>query len=145
MNAGVGLATGLASYFCGLSDPVLWGTLAFLLNYVPIVGPLFGVGTVLVAGLLTFETLWQASLPAGIYLVIHFIEGQTITPALLARRFTLNPALVIVSLVFWYWMWGVAGALLAVPMLVTFKVVCDRIRPLMALGHFIGAAAREGR
>jgi predicted PurR-regulated permease PerM len=62
---------------------------------------------------------------------------------LLARRFILNPVLVIVSLAFWYWMWGVAGALLAVPMLATLKIVCDRIRSLMALGHFRGAEARS--
>jgi predicted PurR-regulated permease PerM len=142
MNAGVGVATALASYFCGLSDPILWGALAFLLNYVPILGPLFGVTILFVAGLLTFETLWQAFLPAGIYLVIHFIEGEAVTPMLLARRFTLNPVLVVVALVFWFWMWGVAGALLAVPMLATVKIVCDRIRPLMALGHFLGAEAR---
>jgi predicted PurR-regulated permease PerM len=143
MNAGVGVATAIASYFCGLSDPILWGTVAFLLNYVPILGPLFGVAILFLVGLLTFDTLWQAFLPAGIYLVIHFIEGETVTPMLLARRFTLNPVLVVVALVFWYWMWGVAGALLAVPMLATFKIVCDRIRPLMALGHFLGAEARE--
>ncbi len=141
MNAGVGLATGVAAYFCGLSDPVLWGALAFFLNYVPIIGPLFGVAILLLVGLMTFDLLWEAVLPAGIYLVIHFIEGETVTPMLLARRFTLNPVLVIVSLVFWYWMWGVAGALLAVPMLATFKIICDRVRPLMALGHFLGAEA----
>jgi predicted PurR-regulated permease PerM len=61
---------------------------------------------------------------------------------LLARRFILNPVLVIVSIIFWYWMWGFAGALIAVPLLATVKIVCDRVRPLMALGHFLGAEAR---
>jgi len=143
MNAAVGVATGLAAYFCGLSDPILWGSVAFLLNYIPILGPLCGVVILFLAGLLTFDPLWQAALPAGIYLVIHFIEGESVTPMLLARRFILNPVLVIVALLFWYWMWGAAGALLAVPMLATFKIVCDRIRPLMALGHFLGAGARS--
>ena len=142
MNLGVGVATGVAAYACGLSDPILWGTLAFFLNYVPIVGPLCGIAILFVVGLLTFDVLWRAALPAALYLLIHFIEGETITPLLLARRFTLNPVLVIISLVFWYWMWGVAGALLAVPMLATTKIVCDRIRPLMALGHFLGVGPR---
>lgn len=142
MNVGVGGATGIACYFCGLSDPVLWGTLAFFLNYLPIIGPLCGVGVLFLVGILTFDPLWRASLPAAIYLVIHFIEGEAVTPLLLARRFTLNPVLVIISLVFWYWMWGVAGALLAVPMLATVKIVCDRIGPLMALGHFLGVGPR---
>jgi predicted PurR-regulated permease PerM len=142
MNAAVGLATGIAAYFCGLSDPILWGTLAFALNYVLIIGPLTGIGILFLAGLLTFDTLWQALLPAGIYLVVHVLEGESITPLLLARRFTLNPVLVVLALIFWYWMWGVAGALLAVPMLATFKIVCDRIGPLMALGHFLGGEAQ---
>ena len=76
-------------------------------------------------------------------LMAIFIEGESVTPMLLARRFILNPVLIIVALVFWYWMWGVAGALLAAPMLATFKIVCDRIRPLMALGPFLGAEARS--
>lgn len=143
MNAAVGIATGIAAYFCGLSDPVLWGAVAFILNYVPILGPLFGVAILFLAGMLTFDTLWQAFLPAGIYLGFHFVEAETLTPMLLARRFTLNPVLVIIALVFWYWMWGVAGALLAVPMLATFKIICDRVRPLMALGHFLGVDARN--
>ncbi len=143
MNAAVGLATGIAAYLCGLSDPVLWGAVAFFLNYVPILGPLCGVAILFLAGLLTFDTIWQAILPAGIYLGIHFVEGEAVTPILLARHFTLNPVLVIIALLFWYWMWGVAGALLAVPMLATFKIICDRIRPLMALGHFLGAQPRR--
>jgi predicted PurR-regulated permease PerM len=142
MNAAVGLFTGLAAYLFGMSDPVLWGVVAFLLNYLPIFGPLLGTGLLFLAGLVTFDTIWQASLPAVAYLVIHIIEGETITPMLLARRFTLNPVLVIISIVFWYWMWGVAGALLAVPLLATLKLICDRIRSLAALGHFLGAEAR---
>ena len=142
MNLGVGVLTGIAAYFCGLSDPILWGTVAFLLNFVPILGPLCGVIILFLAGLLTFDAVWQAVLPAAIYFVIHIVEGETVTPMLLARRFILNPVLVIVSLIFWYWMWGIAGALLAVPLLATVKIVCDRIRPLMALGHFLGAEAR---
>ena len=142
MNVAVGLLTGIAAYFCGLSDPLMWGALAFLLNFAPIIGPLVGVCIFMLAGLLSFESLWLAFLPAGLYLAIHVLEGESITPMLLARRFTLNPVLVISSLVFWYWMWGVAGAILAVPMLATLKLVCDRIEPLMAFGHFLGTEAR---
>ncbi|HZV05983.1 MAG TPA: AI-2E family transporter, partial [Gemmataceae bacterium] len=69
--------------------------------------------------------------------------GEIVTPTLLARRLTLNPVLVIISLVFWYWMWGVAGALLAVPMMATLKIVCDRVQPLAAIGYFLGTEARE--
>jgi predicted PurR-regulated permease PerM len=137
MNTAVGALSGLTAWLCGLGDPVLWGTVAFLLNFVPVLGPTAGVAIFFVAGLLSFDTLWQAFLPAALYLAIHIVEGETLTPWLLARRFTLNPVLVIVSLVFWYWMWGVPGAILSTPMLATLKIVCDRIQPLAALGHFI--------
>jgi predicted PurR-regulated permease PerM len=143
MNAGVGILTGIGASLCGLSDPILWGSLAFLLNYVPILGPLVGIAVLALAGLLTFDPVWQALLPAAIYLSIHIVEGEVVTPTLLARQLTLNPVVVIVALVFWYWMWGVAGALLAVPMLATFKIICDRIESLAAIGHFLGMEARE--
>jgi predicted PurR-regulated permease PerM len=137
MNVAVGTISGLTAWLCNLGDPVLWGTVAFLLNFVPVLGPTAGVAVFFVAGLLSFDTLWQAVLPAALYLTIHIVEGETLTPWLLARRFTLNPVLVIVSLVFWYWMWGVPGAILSTPMLATLKIVCDRIQLLAALGHFI--------
>ena len=109
----------------------------FPVQYVPILGPLIGLVTFILAGLLTANTLWRALLPAALYLVIHLVEGETITPMLLARRFTLNPVLVIMALIFWYWMWGVPGAILAVPMLAITKIICDRIQMLAAFGHFL--------
>lgn len=137
MNAAVGIATAIAMYFCGLGDPLLWGAAAFLLNYVPILGPLLGTIIFLLAGMLSFDSLWWALLPPALYFGIHLVEGETLTPLLLARRFTLNPVLVILSLVFWFWMWGVPGAILAVPMLAILKIVSDRVRPLKALGHIL--------
>ena len=137
MNLAVGVATGAVMALCGMGDPVLWGTIAFVLNYIPILGPMTGVVVFLLAGLLSINSLWVAFLPAGLYLLIHFVEGETVTPILLARRFTINPVLVILSLVFWYWMWGVPGAILSTPMLAITKIICDRIRPLMAFGHFM--------
>jgi len=142
MNVAVGILTGVTAYFCGLSDPVLWGSAAFLLNYVPILGPLAGALLLALVGLTTFEEAGPALLPAGIFLLIHFAEGEAITPMLLARQFTLNPVVVIIALIFWYWMWGVAGALLAVPMVATFKIICDRIEMLKAIGHFLGTEPR---
>jgi predicted PurR-regulated permease PerM len=137
MNAAVGVATAGAMYLCGLGDPVLWGATAFLLNYIPILGPLFGTVIFLLVGMLSFDSLWWALLPPALYFGIHLAEGETLTPMLLARRFTLNPVLVILSLVFWFWMWGVPGAILAVPMLAILKIVSDRVRPLKALGHVL--------
>ena len=131
MNLAVGLATATITAICGVGDPMLWGTVAFLLNYIPILGPMIGVVIFLLVGLLSISAPWQAFLPAGLYFLIHLIEGETATPMLLARRFTINPVLVVVSLVFWYWMWGVPGAILSTPMLAITKIISDRIRPLM--------------
>jgi predicted PurR-regulated permease PerM len=80
--------------------------------------------------------------PPAIYLLIHVIEGETVTPMLLARRFTLNPVLVIMALFFWDWLWGVPGAILAVPLMATVKIICDRIPPLTPLGHLLGSSPR---
>jgi predicted PurR-regulated permease PerM len=137
MNAAVGVAMAVAMWLTGMGDPIFWGTVAFLLNYVPILGTALGVVIFLLAGLLTADPLWQALLPAGLYVGLHLIEGEALTPMLLAKRFTLNPVLVTISLVFWFWMWGIPGAILSVPMLAITKIVCDRIRPLAAFGHFL--------
>jgi predicted PurR-regulated permease PerM len=136
MNALVGAATAIVMWSTGVGDPVLWGTVAFILNYVPLLGPAAAIFIFLFAGSLTITSTWQALLPA-VYGAIHVIEGETVTPMLLARRFTLNPVLVIFSFVFWFWLWGVPGAILSAPILATTKIVCDRVRPLAALGHIL--------
>eukprot|EP01037_Dinobryon_pediforme_P007702 gene7702-7763_t len=137
MNLCVGVATGLVMWLTGVGDPVLWGTVTFFLNYAPIVGPVFGCVIFLLAGFLTIDSLWLALLPAGLYFCIHLAEGEILTPTLLARKFTLNPVLVVISFIFWFWMWGILGAILSMPMLAIFKIVCDRVRVLGALGHFL--------
>lgn len=138
MNALTGIATALAMWVIGLADPALWGVLAFVLNYVMILGPLTGVALLFLVALISFDNVWHALLAPAAYLTIHVIEGEWVTPTLVAKRFTLTPVLVIGSLIFWDWMWGVPGALLAVPMLAAFKIVCDNTRSLAAFGHFIG-------
>jgi predicted PurR-regulated permease PerM len=137
MNALVGSATAFVMWSTGVGDPVLWGTVAFVLNYVPILGPAAAIFIFLFAGSLTITSTLQALLPAALYGAIHIIEGETVTPMLLAKRFTLNPVLVVFSFVFWFWLWGVPGAILSAPILATTKIVCDRIRPLAALGHIL--------
>jgi predicted PurR-regulated permease PerM len=137
MNALVGAATAIVMWSTGVGDPVLWGTVAFILNYVPILGPAAAIFIFLFAGSLTIASTWQALLPAALYGAIHVIEGETVTPILLAKRFTLNPVFVVFSFVFWFWLWGVPGAILSAPILATIKLVCDRIRPLAAFGHIL--------
>jgi predicted PurR-regulated permease PerM len=137
INALVGCATAGVMWLCGVANPVLWGAVAFMLNFVPILGPVVGIAIFLMAGILSLGVTWWAVMPAGLYLCIHIIEGEITTPMVLARRFTINPVAVILALIFWYWMWGIAGAVLAVPMLAITKIICDDLRPLRAIGHLL--------
>jgi len=136
INAGLALLTSLGFYLCGVPVPTLWGVIAFCFNFVPFLGPLCAGAIFFMVGLFTFDG-WRLVLPVGIYACLVLIEGQVVTPTVMARRFSLNPVAIIVSLVFWFWMWGTPGVLLAVPMLAAFKVVCDHIGPLNAVGHLL--------
>jgi predicted PurR-regulated permease PerM len=137
INTAVGCATAGVMWLCDVPGPALWGVVAFCLNFVPILGPFCGIVLFLAVGLISKGPAWAALLPAALYFGIHVIEGEIITPMLLANRFTINPVAVILSLIFWYWMWGVPGAILAVPMLAIIKIVCDRLRPFRAFGHLL--------
>jgi predicted PurR-regulated permease PerM len=137
VNAAVGLGTAGVMWLCGVGDPILWGFAAFVLNFVPILGPLTGVVLFILVGALSLGVHWAALLPPVLYFGIHVIEGETITPLLMARRFTINPVAVVLALVFWYWLGGILGAVLAVPMLAIAKIICDDIPPLRAFGHFL--------
>ncbi len=137
INVAVGLATLGIMWLTGVDDPLLWAVIAFLMNYVPILGPLTAMLLFAMAGIVSLGVSWPALLPMGLYFCVHVLEGEIFTPMLLARRFTINPVAVILALVFWYWMWGVPGAILAVPMLAITKIICDDLRPLRALGHFL--------
>lgn len=137
INAIVGVATGCVMWGCGVANPVLWGAVAFVLNFVPILGAMVGLVVFLMVSVLSLGVTWWAVLPVGLYFGIHVLEGEFATPMLLARRFTINPVALILALIFWYWMWGVAGAILAVPLLAITKIICDDLRPLRAFGHLL--------
>jgi predicted PurR-regulated permease PerM len=145
MNALVGLLNGVAVWLLGMPDPLLFATVAFLLNYVPVLGPATGVVIFFFVGVFSLPSIWQAFIPAAIYLAIHILEGETITPMLLARRFTLNPVVVISSLMFWDWLWGIPGALLSTPLLAVAKITCDHVEVLTPLGHLLGARSGTQR
>jgi predicted PurR-regulated permease PerM len=137
INAVLGLFVGLAAYFIGLPNPVLWGVLAGALNFIPYFGPITGVVVLLIAGFLTFESPLRAVCPSLIYLGLHGLESNIITPMILGRRLTLNPLVIFISLMFWTWLWGVPGALLSIPMLMMLKILCDHFKPLAPVGEFM--------
>jgi predicted PurR-regulated permease PerM len=138
INAGLGVAVGSAMYLLGMPNPILWGVLAGVFNFIPFLGAVVGVGVVALVALLSFDQLWSILLPPLSYLVLTSLEAQFFTPALLARRLTLNPVAVFLALIVWTWLWGIAGALLAVPLLATFKICCDHVEPLNPIGTMLG-------
>jgi predicted PurR-regulated permease PerM len=137
INISLGAVASGGLYFLGIPNAGMWGMLVALLNFVPYFGPVSGMALLISVGLLTFETLWQAALPPLWYLLLHLVESNLITPVLLGRRFTLNPVVIFVSLIFWTWLWGVPGALLSVPILVSIKAVSDRVTGLSSVSEIL--------
>lgn len=138
INAGLGVAVGLAMWALGMPSPVLFGIAAFGLNYIPYLGALTGVGVTFLIGLLTFETVGVAFIPALVYWFLTSFEGQFLTPFLVGRRLKLNAVMVFLSLALWAWLWGFAGMILSTPMLIALKAFSDRIPNLSSLGVFLG-------
>lgn len=144
INAGFGITIGFVFWALGMPSPVLWGLAAFFLNYLPFVGSFIGTASGGLIGLLTFDQIEWALVPAVAYFTITTIEGNFITPHVLGHRLELNPVAILVSIALWGFIWGVAGVILAVPILIIVKVVCDNILALESFGHFLsGATAVE--
>jgi predicted PurR-regulated permease PerM len=137
INIALGAVAGVGLYFMGVPNALMWGMLVAVLNFVPYFGPVAGIILLATVGLLTFDSLWQGILPPAWYLLLHLLEADFITPVVLGRRFTLNPVVIFVSLIFWTWLWGVPGALLSVPILVSVKVVCDRVPSLSSVSELL--------
>jgi predicted PurR-regulated permease PerM len=137
INTGLAIGVSAGLYFMGVRNAAMWGMLVAILNFVPYFGPSAGILLLATVGFLIFDTLWQAILPAAWYLLLHLLEANLITPVLLGRRFTLNPVIIFVSLIFWIWLWGVPGALLSVPILVSIKAVSDRVPAMSSVSEFL--------
>lgn len=121
INAGVGVITGCVVWMLGLENPVLWGTLAAVLNFIPYLGPAIAVGLLGLGGVLSFTEVIDMAAPALAFLAIHFIESNIVTPTLIGRRLALSPVVVFASLMWMGWLWGVAGAMLTVPLLIGLR------------------------
>ena len=147
INICLGICVGCSVALLGMPNPVLWGVVAGLLNFIPYFGPICGVTILAIAGLVTFETLGRALMPPLIYFCFHAIESNFVTPMILGRRLTLNPVVIFISLIFWTWMWGISGALLSVPMLMMLKIFCDHFKPLAPIGEFLSGenAAKKAK
>ena len=145
INAALGVCIGTAMWLVGLPNPVLWGVMAGLLNFIPYVGAFIGAGVVFLVAFLEQDfTLLQASLAPLCYMAINLLEGNFLTPAVLGKTIALNPLMVLVSLAFWGWIWGPTGAVLAVPLLSMTKIVSDHVHALRPLGLLLGPRLDRG-
>ena len=137
-SAIVGFVTAAALWALGLEQYLVWGLAAGILNTIPYFGPIIVTAGLAVVGYLQFGTIEKASLVASVALVITSLEGWLLTPLLLGRVGRLNHIAIFASLLFWSWLWGVWGMLLAVPMLMAAKAVCDHVEELQPVADFLG-------
>jgi predicted PurR-regulated permease PerM len=128
------IAGGLA--LTGMPTPLLWGAMHAVLNFIPYIGSITGLAVTAVVALISFPSIPHALIAPGIYLGVMVLDNFT-SPMVLGNRLVLNPALVFVSLMFWGWLWGLVGVLVAIPILMVIKIICDSLGPLHPYGRII--------
>ncbi len=138
INVGIGLLTAAIMALLGMPTPLLLGAVAAALNFMPYFGPVVMAALLAMVALITLPDVGQALLPPLCYLALHAIEANLLTPHLLGRRLPLNPLAIFVGFLFWLWIWGVPGAVLSVPILVTLKIICDRSERLAVFAEMLG-------
>jgi predicted PurR-regulated permease PerM len=139
INICLGCLVTLLMYLLGVQNPLLWGVMTAVFNFIPYFGDIASISILTIVGLLTFDELWRSLLVPGVFYVLTAAEGYLITPLIVGKRMNLNPVVIVLSVLFWGWMWGIPGALLAVPILVVLKTLCDRVKSLQVFGEFLGA------
>jgi len=137
INACLGLAVGTTVGLLGLRNPVMWGVVVAVLNFVPYLGALTGIVCMTIGATLSFDSLSYALIFPAVYLLFGVLEGNFVTPWVMGRSLTLNPVIILLSLTFWGWMWGIPGVILAVPILAAFKIFCAHIKPMEPLAEFL--------
>jgi len=137
INVALGVIMGIVAALIGLPNPMLWGGLVALLSFAPYAGTTLAAVILTIIGLMTFDGLLWALIAPGIFLVLMFIYGNFMIPLVLGNRLSLSAVAIFLAIVFWGWLWGVAGALLAVPILASFKIICDRFVSLKPIADFL--------
>ena len=138
VNVGEGAVVAGVMYLWGMPNPALWGALVVLLEFIPYLGALAMTVILGVSALTTFDSIGHALLVPASFLLINLIQGNVVSPMLLGHRLSLNPVALFIGLAFWFWIWGIAGAFIAVPLLATLKILCDHIESLASVGEFLG-------
>lgn len=137
INAGLGVTIGLAMWLWGMPSPLLFGLAGFLLNFVPYIGSIIGMGGSFLVALVVFDGLWEPMMVALTFLALTSIEGQFVTPYFVSRRLQLNTIVVFITVALWAWLWSVLGMIVAVPVLVVLRVLADHIPGLEKFGNFL--------
>ncbi|MBZ0111061.1 MAG: AI-2E family transporter [Thermoanaerobaculia bacterium] len=138
INLTLGGLVGLSLYLIGVPSPWLWGVMAAFLNFVPYLGAAAGVTIVGAASLISLEPLSTALMAPAAYAFLTVLEGMVITPVVVGRRFAMNPLIVFSWLLLWGWLWGIPGALIAIPLLTILKILADHLKPLRILAVILG-------
>ncbi len=138
INACVGVVVTAGAWALGLEAPVMWGGLAAILNFVPYIGPLLMTGLLALFGIGTAETVLLGLIPAIAYVGLHTIEANAVTPSILGARFTMNPVMILIALSYFSWIWGIFGALLSVPILLTLTALFDHVGKPNLIGFIFG-------
>ena len=137
INICLGTAVGTTVGLLGLHNPIMWGVMVAVLNFIPYLGALTGIICMTLGAVLSFDSFSYALIFPAAYLILASLEGNFITPMVMGKSLTLNPVIVLLSLIFWGWMWGIAGIILAVPILAAFKIFCAHIEPMEPLAEFL--------
>ena len=144
INASLGAFVALVMWLVGMPTPLMWGGFAAILNFVPYLGPIIAAGLMAFGGLVAFDDPWAALTPAALFILIHALEANVVTPKLVGKRLEINPLAILISLSFWGWVWGTIGALISVPLLIMFKVILDRVGTPDILGFLFDERTLAG-
>ena len=138
INVAQGIAVGLVMWAIGMPDPVTWGLLTFVMEFIPYLGGAINVGLLLITSFTVYSHVGQIVLPPALYLVITTLQNNVLSPYLYGNRLKLNPVAVMICVMFWWLVWGIPGVFLAIPIAATLKVLGDQVPKLHALGELLG-------
>lgn len=141
LNIFEGTLVGIGMAIAGMPNPILWGVMAALVNYIPYIGAMTAIGVITIVSLVTFDSLGKALTPPLIYLGIN-LSDNFIAPFFLGRRMVLNPVVIFVALMFWGWLWGIIGVLLAVPITMTFKIICEHFESTAPIAELLSGESK---
>lgn len=143
INIGLGIATSITMWLIGIRNPILWGAMVATINYIPHIGAFVCMGVLFVVGAVTHESLLFGAFCAAAFALLTTIESYFVTPMVLSRSLELSPLAVILAILFGGWLWGIAGGLMAAPLLAVLKIVCDQFESMHSLGMFLSGRASE--